>query len=81
VGNWRREHLFTLQQSRELYRTYQQQIVACDVKIQNLLLEFEPRADPAERPLPPGRKRKRTGKKRRSHDGHPLRQFDLRTEA
>src|SRR4030095_7403347 len=30
VGNWRREHLFTLKQSRELYRIYQQQIVACD---------------------------------------------------
>ena len=23
VGNWRPEHLFTLKQSRELYRTYQ----------------------------------------------------------
>ena len=27
VGNWRLEHLFTLRQSRELYRTYQQRIV------------------------------------------------------
>src|ERR1700722_20135981 len=27
VGNWRLEHLFTLCQSRELYRTYQQRIV------------------------------------------------------
>jgi transposase len=26
VGNWRPEHLFTLKQSRELYRTYQQLI-------------------------------------------------------
>jgi transposase len=28
-GNWRPEHLFTLRQSRELYRIYQQQIVNC----------------------------------------------------
>ena len=80
MGNWRREHLFTLQQSRELYRVYQQQIVACDVEIQKLLREFEPRIDPAEKPLPPDRKRNRTGK-RRSHNGHPLPPFDLRTEA
>ncbi len=31
VGNWRLEHLFTLRQSRELYRTYQQRIVECDL--------------------------------------------------
>lgn len=37
MGNWRREHLFTLQQSRELYRMYQQQILACDLEIQKLL--------------------------------------------
>jgi hypothetical protein len=31
VRNWRREHLFTLGQSRELYRTFQQRIVECDL--------------------------------------------------
>jgi transposase len=31
VGNWRLEHLFTLRQSRELYRTYQQRIVECEL--------------------------------------------------
>jgi len=30
VGTWRAEHVFTLKQSRELYRAYQQQIVECD---------------------------------------------------
>src|SRR5437667_12842716 len=29
VGNWRKEHLFTLKQSLQLYRTYQQQMVEC----------------------------------------------------
>lgn len=47
MGNWGREHLFTLQQSRELYRMYQQQIVACDAEIQKLLHEFEPRTEPS----------------------------------
>jgi hypothetical protein len=33
-GNWRPEHLFTLGQSRDLYRIYQQQIVNCDLEIE-----------------------------------------------
>jgi hypothetical protein len=80
VGNWRLEHLFTLQQSRQLYRIYQQQIVACDLEIEKRLREFEPRTDPAERPLPPDRKRNRSAKKRRMKLGHPHPEFDLRTE-
>jgi transposase len=52
-GNWRPEHLFTLGQSRDLYRIYQQQIVNCDLEIEKMLRDFEPRTDPVERPLPP----------------------------
>jgi transposase len=81
VGNWRLEHLFTLKQSRELHRIYQQQIVACDLEIEKLLPQFEPRIDPAKRPLPPDMKRNRAGKKRRKKNGHPNPEFDLRTEA
>jgi len=40
VGNWRAEHLFTLKQSRQLYQTYQQQIVDCDEEIQRLTTAF-----------------------------------------
>ncbi len=32
LGNWREEHLFTLQQSLELYRSYLKQIVAARIK-------------------------------------------------
>jgi transposase len=81
VGNWRTEHLFTLRQSRELYRTYQQRIVDCDLEIEQRLPKFEPRVDPAERPLPPDQKRNRAGRKRRKKNGHPNPGFDLRTEA
>ena len=52
-GNWRPEHLFTLARSRDLCRVYQQQIVNRDLEIEKMLPEFEPRVDPAERPLQP----------------------------
>src|SRR6516164_5786616 len=65
VGNWRLEHLFTLRQSRDLYRTYQQRIVDCDLEIEKRLPKFEPRVDPAAKPLPPDQKRNRAGRKRR----------------
>ena len=47
-GNWRPEHLFTLRQSRDLYRIYQQQIVNCDLEVDKMLREFEPRTDPTK---------------------------------
>src|SRR5215471_3363923 len=71
VGNWRREHLFTLKQSRELYRKYQQQIVACDEEMESLLTEFTPRVDPTEKPLPPDCKRNRAARKKRKKTGNP----------
>ena len=70
-GNWRPEHLFTLGQSRNLYRIYLQQIVNCDLEIEKMLEGFAPRIDPEERPLPPDRKRNRSGSKRRRKNGHP----------
>lgn len=81
VGNWRAEHLFTLKQSREMFRNYQEQIVACDQEIERLLAEFDPRVDPDEKPLPPDRKHSRSGKKRRRKNGNPNPNYDLRTEA
>jgi transposase len=80
-GNWRPEHLFTLGQSRDLYRIYQQQIVNCDLEIEKMLQGFAPRIDPVARPLPPDRKRNRAGSQRRRKNGHPHPDFDLRTEA
>ena len=80
VGNWRAEHLFTLKQSRELYRTYQQLIVGGDLEIEKMLPTFEARTDPVDKPLPPDRKRNRAGKKRRKKNGHPNPGVDLRTE-
>jgi transposase len=81
VGNWRAEHLFTLKQSRDLYRTYQQQIAACEEEIEKLLQQFQPRVDPNEKPLPPDRKRNRRKSKKRKKDGPAASGFDLRTES
>ena len=81
VGNWREEHLFTLRQSRELYRSYQEQISKCDREIEKLIGGFEPRVDPEIKPLPPDQKRYRTDKKRAKKAGCKKLDFDLRTEA
>jgi hypothetical protein len=70
VGNWRAEHLFTLKQSRDWYRAYQQQIVACEEVIEQLLQQFEPWVDPNQEPLPPDGKPNRRSRKRRKQDSH-----------
>jgi transposase len=74
LGDWRREHLFVLQQSRSLYRTYREQIVACDREIEALLGPLPPRADPNDL-LPPD---KPVGKKKRTAGAVT---FDYRAEA
>ncbi len=79
VGNWQPEHLFVLRQSRLLYQTYQQQIAGCDQEIEKLLGAFEPRVDPAQKPLPADRKRNRNASKKRNKRGLPATGFDLRT--
>jgi len=39
-GNWRSEHLFTLEQSYEMHKSYQQRITACDHEIEKHLLQY-----------------------------------------
>jgi hypothetical protein len=65
VGNWRPEHLFTLKQSRQMYRNYQEQIAACEEEIEKLVVRFEPRVNPDDRPLPPDGKQKQRRSKRK----------------
>jgi transposase len=79
VGNWRPEHLFTLKQSRQMYGHYQEQINACDAEIEKLLVAFQPRVDPQEKPLPPDRKKKQRGHEKKK--ATPKTGFDLRTES
>ena len=81
VGNWLPEHWFVLDQSRQLYKSYQQQIADCDREIEKRVGAFEPRVDPAEKPLPPYQKRSRNASKKRKRMGLSDSAFDLRTEA
>jgi transposase len=81
VGHWRAEHLFTLKQSRQLYQTYQQQILDCDAEIQKLTSSFSPRVDPTEKPLPPSTKHNKMGKPQKSKGIDPNTCFDMRREA
>jgi transposase len=52
VGDYRREHLFTLRQSLAAYRYYQDLIAACDSEIEQYLLAFESKIDVTKHPLP-----------------------------
>lgn len=47
VGDYRREHLFTLRQSVDLYREYQKRIAACEEEMQVLMKDLDTKADPA----------------------------------
>ena len=78
-GNWRPEHLFTLKQSRQMYRHYQEQIAACDEEIEKLLVAFQARVDPQEKPLPPDRKKRKRGRCKKN--AKTKQGFDLRTES
>jgi transposase len=71
VGDYRSEHLFTLRQSLEAYRRYQQLIAECDQEIQGKLETLPSKTDTGQRPLPP----EKSGiKKRKGNEPD----FDLR---
>jgi len=53
VGDYRREHLFTLRQSLEAYRHYQGLVTACDKEIEAYLQEFDSKIDVDQSPLGP----------------------------
>jgi transposase len=40
-GNWRNEHLFTLEQSYAMYKTYEEHLVQCDKAIEEQLRKYE----------------------------------------
>lgn len=79
IGDWLPEELFALQQSLGFYRLYQAQIDACDREIAHAVTAVTPRVDPAERPLPPDRKRDRRRRPRHARTPTPP-AWDLRTE-
>ena len=51
VGDYRREHLFTLKQSLALYRQHQQRITDCEKEMQEMMKALETKAD-VSKPTP-----------------------------
>jgi transposase len=71
VGDYRREHLFTLKQSLKAYRHYQTLIADCDEEIEKYLKELDSKVDVEQHPLP-----------REQHPHKPRKnefRFDMRT--
>jgi len=52
VGDYRREHLFTLRQSLAAWRNYQKLMAECDGEIEEQLAAFDAKIDVAAQPLP-----------------------------
>jgi transposase len=72
-GDYRPEHLITLQYSLDLYRHYQTQIGELDKKMEAFMSELPDTVDISKCPLPAWRK------KSRMHKQHNAPAFDLRT--
>lgn len=72
-GDYRPEHLFTLQHSLDLFRHYQKKIGELDQKMEMFMSEMPDRIDVGKFPIPPRRKKSRPHK----HRNAPA--FDLRT--
>lgn len=58
VGDYRREHLFTLRQSLAAWRNYQQLIAECDCEMEQQLSAFDDMVDTVAAPLVPGKVRR-----------------------
>jgi transposase len=72
VGDYRREHIFTLKQALQSYRHYQQMILECDREIEKYLSDFESQLNADEKPLDTAKSRRR---KPRANEPY----FDLRS--
>jgi transposase len=79
VGDYRREHLFTLRQSLAAYRQCQQLIAACDVEIEQQLSSFDSKTDITQPPLrkPKDRHRPRRNELKFDLRGHLYRIFGV----
>lgn len=67
TGNYRREHVFALQQALALYDFYTEQLLACDVEIERQFANLRPVSDDLP-PLPPSNKPDTHSKNAPSYD-------------
>ena len=71
-GDYRKEHLFVLQQAYEAYTFAQTQIAACDREVEAWLKQTEKTVDIREHPLP-----SETGRRKKARDNEPT--YDARS--
>ena len=71
TGNYRREHLFALQQALALYDFYTEQVQDCDVEIAHQFANLKPIADELP-PLPPTAKADSHSKNGPNYDARTL---------
>ncbi|MCP4405251.1 MAG: IS110 family transposase [bacterium] len=71
-GDYRKEHLFVLQQAYEAYQFAQTQIAACDREVEAWLKQTEKAVDIREHPLP-----SETGRRKKARDNEPT--YDARS--
>jgi transposase len=79
LGDYRREHLFTLRQSVAAYRHYQQLLAACDGEMEQMLDEFSDGAGPDRPALEPPKDRHKPRRNEMRFDlrGHLYRIFGV----
>jgi transposase len=75
VGDYRREHLFTLRQSLAAFRHYQELIAGCDREIAQSVEQFESKLDPPVDPPPASPSPSNDGSKPKTSEPS----FDLQT--
>jgi transposase len=76
IGNYRKEHLFSLKQALELYDYYMQKIVECDLQIKEETQNLETKCDPEKLNLLKKSSVRKKVKKPKKHEYS----FDLRSE-
>jgi transposase len=59
TGDYRPEHVFTLEQSLAAYRHYQKLVAGCDLKIERQLQQFDAKVDTKAEPLAPPKVRRK----------------------
>lgn len=67
TGNYRREHLFTLQQALDLYETYGQQIATVDAEMEKLYTALQPPDDGKTPEASPPQPKRQKPRKNQAH--------------
>lgn len=71
-GNYKREHLFVLEQALTAYDLHQRMLAQCDQRLETLLAELPARSEAHEQPCPPPRHGKPTHNQPRFEIQSPL---------